>query len=849
MTDRKISELPNQAPADTDEGTHISGGMNYRFSFLQLRTWLSGFFATSADLTSHTGDTNNPHATTATQVGAAPTVHVHDAADVTTGAFADARIAQSNVTQHQGALTLTEAQISDLKNYAESPLSEDLATKGSDVLLTRLDDSQLGVLGAGNTFDGWYIAYSPDGSYDPNDAAVAGLAGRLEMHGSVVVFEQLKHTDPQGYEEARLSPDGTLYGVSPPEPGWTDPAVPPLTDAGTYNPKAGGLNVWQPLTGLDTTVQQAVAAGSILNMNGRIYVVNPSAQDGNLEIGFGVNGAQPTVTSDSKLIQAGYASYIPIGIVDKTGYAQNDVIRLWARVTSESNTNYAPSITGTTNNHEITLSAPAGGGGGGETNLGDNVGTGAEVFRDKTGVTLNFRSLVSGDASVTFTQNVDELDIRATGAGGGEANTQTNQGAGVELGLPKNGVDLPIRTLDPGQFELNVNQVRIPSGTFVTQAYETIQDNSTPRTQRPTMNFTTGIIAGDDAGNNRTNISTVDGEINHDALLNYDASQHVAHPLSTDGDLLSHNGTAEFRLPIGTVDQVLTAEPGAGPGLKIAWKTIPGGSSSPEGYGEWLWSGIGVGDPEAAGRFGTSAGNMNTTTGFRISTFEEKTGRNIGPLMGAMDSGDYIYMWSIQNPGVFGIWQLTEAPTIPSGDNYNFANLTYPSGSSSAWTADDYAAVLIHVGSGGGGGGISKGATFVLDDLLAVSNVAGDGEASSVGFAPTDVGRLSQNQNWTGFQNWGAAHICTPTSLDSSTGPFSFGSSTKNSVTFTGTSNVTINLPSSDGEWIIDFASVGNITLGANITEVGTEPATARRIGVLWRQSASLALMIWGPDT
>ncbi len=39
------------------------------------------------------------------------------ASDVTSGTFSDARIAQSNVTQHQAALSVTESQISDLQSY------------------------------------------------------------------------------------------------------------------------------------------------------------------------------------------------------------------------------------------------------------------------------------------------------------------------------------------------------------------------------------------------------------------------------------------------------------------------------------------------------------------------------------------------------------------------------------------------------------------------------------------------------------------------------------------------------------------------------------------------------------
>lgn len=46
--------------------------------------------------------------------------HTHAASDITSGTFADAQIAASNVTQHEAALTITESQISGLGGYIES---------------------------------------------------------------------------------------------------------------------------------------------------------------------------------------------------------------------------------------------------------------------------------------------------------------------------------------------------------------------------------------------------------------------------------------------------------------------------------------------------------------------------------------------------------------------------------------------------------------------------------------------------------------------------------------------------------------------------------------------------------
>ena len=42
------------------------------------------------------------------------------ASDITSGTFDDARIAESNITQHESVLTITESQISDLDKYTQS---------------------------------------------------------------------------------------------------------------------------------------------------------------------------------------------------------------------------------------------------------------------------------------------------------------------------------------------------------------------------------------------------------------------------------------------------------------------------------------------------------------------------------------------------------------------------------------------------------------------------------------------------------------------------------------------------------------------------------------------------------
>tara|TARA_R100000084_G_scaffold109439_1_gene76836 strand:- start:18931 stop:21144 length:2214 start_codon:yes stop_codon:yes gene_type:complete len=46
-----------------------------------------------------------------------------------------------------------------------------------------------------------------------------------------------------------------------------------------------------------------------------------------------------------------------------------------------------------------------------EANTASNVGTGAQVFKQKVGEDLEFRTLSSSDASITITQGVDEIDL------------------------------------------------------------------------------------------------------------------------------------------------------------------------------------------------------------------------------------------------------------------------------------------------------------------------------------------------------------------------------------------------------------------------------------------------------
>ncbi len=85
----------------------------------------------------------------------------------------------------------------------------------------------------------------------------------------------------------------------------------------------------------------------------------------------------------------------------------------------------------------------------GEANTASNLGAGAQVFANKTGVNLAMRSITAG-AGISVMQAADTITIESTAIGAGEANTASNLGAGQGLFASKIGADLRFKSLVAG---------------------------------------------------------------------------------------------------------------------------------------------------------------------------------------------------------------------------------------------------------------------------------------------------------------------------------------------------------------------------------------------------------------
>ena len=116
------------------------------------------------------------------------TSHVHDTSDITTGTLADARIAESNVTQHQAVLSVTESQISDLQTYQVAQTNTVSTTDATVTVIGTIaipvaTSLMFTIQGTGrNTSNGDVLSIRLDGS-------IKNILGTTTMVGAINTIE------------------------------------------------------------------------------------------------------------------------------------------------------------------------------------------------------------------------------------------------------------------------------------------------------------------------------------------------------------------------------------------------------------------------------------------------------------------------------------------------------------------------------------------------------------------------------------------------------------------------------------------------------------------------------------
>lgn len=124
-----LNQTLAEAGIEADLGNPASNGYVLSSTTGGTRSWVAASAASLDGLTDTTITANSAGEVlkwsgsawinnTLAEAGISATGHEHATTDITSGTFADALVAASNVTQHQAALSITELQISDLGTTA-----------------------------------------------------------------------------------------------------------------------------------------------------------------------------------------------------------------------------------------------------------------------------------------------------------------------------------------------------------------------------------------------------------------------------------------------------------------------------------------------------------------------------------------------------------------------------------------------------------------------------------------------------------------------------------------------------------------------------------------------------------
>lgn len=316
-----VEALTSYFNVTSDNSDAITEGASNLFLTTAERSKLSGI-ETAADVTdtanvTAAGALMDSEVTNLAQVKAfssadyAAASHTHATTDITSGTFADARIAQSNVTQHQAALTLTEAQV-------EAALSAATAfTAGNFVFNT---DQTVGV-----GQDNYVLTY--DHASGEIGLEVAAGAGGGDAWSDPVDADIVPATDSTydvGSSASRFSQgwfDG-LYGIG-------------QLDANTSSFDVNDANSL-PMASFSSVGATAVNEVTLGNSaTGNAVTVSASGSDTNISLNFVPKGSGEAQVAGQKIIdETDTASDTAAGIVELATNAETQTGTDTARATT-----------------------------------------------------------------------------------------------------------------------------------------------------------------------------------------------------------------------------------------------------------------------------------------------------------------------------------------------------------------------------------------------------------------------------------------------------------------------------------------------------------------------------------
>ena len=272
-------------------------------------------------------------------------------------------------------------------------------------------------------------------------------------------------------------------------------------------------------------------------------------------VGTGVTAAQTAAGKVNVTISSGEAN-----TGSNVGTGQGSVFKQKVGVDLQHRTIKAGSnvsVVQTANEIEISTAAPSG-----EANTASNVGGGNALFKQKSGVDLQFRSIIAG-TNVSITSATDTITINASGGGGGSLAAK-DEGSIVDtavIGMDFVGAGVTTTQTSSGQV-----QVSIPGTTNVT-----VKDEGTNvTTTANTLNFTGAGVSASLASPGVVNVAISGSGTNisvKDEGSTVEAALTSLNFVGAGVTATSSSGAATITIPSGSGEVNTASNVGAGSGI------------------------------------------------------------------------------------------------------------------------------------------------------------------------------------------------------------------------------------------------------------------------------------------